>query len=273
MGFPRLDPRIFGMGVYKPGDTSTTAPAAPAVSATPAGVTGGAKGGSGSGSGSSSAKKSVANLGTIAGYNAGTSKDQFARTMANYDLADQQNRQLADVQFKQNSAKGADERFAQAKRLQMALRGLLSSAAPAMQGSGAFNLADMLRGRTDLDTGEVLSMLAQNQNQVQNDLDQTLGTNVVARNDAAAATEAGLRGIEADTSAQLNNIGSKYFVAPGKGAAKLGSAGFANKNKTPANVAKLAGYFLPEIAESPAANVLGGGSYFDKLLNVYNQGR
>lgn len=217
------------------------------------------------------AKRAAArNLGTVANYNATTARWQNDMARRNFDLADQQNRRLADVQFDQNSQKAAGERFAQNKKLQQTARSVIGAAGNGLQGSGTLNLIDMLRNRTDLDSGEVLGILAQNQNAVRNALDESLNANVLSRNEAAATTEAQLRGIEADTAAQLNNIDPDLFVAPGTGAAKQNSANYEKNNRTAANVATRGGYIMPAASTArPATRT--GTSYYDRLLNSYGR--
>jgi hypothetical protein len=210
-------------------------------------------------------KAAAGNLGTIAQFNAKSTKDQLARSFENYALSDKQNKQLAELEKKQNSGKAAGERFAQAKKLQGTAASVLGASGNGMQGSGLGNLISMLRTRTDLDTGDVLGILTQNQNATNNALNEALNANILARNDAAATAEFGLRGIEADTAAQLNNIDSKLFVKPGTGAANVGSSGVAKRNTRPANVATSAGYILPPAA-SRKKTAPASSSYFDKLL-------
>ena len=43
-------------------------------------------------------RQAADHLGTIAGYNAQSTHNQLKQQLGNYDLADQQNRSLADVQ-------------------------------------------------------------------------------------------------------------------------------------------------------------------------------
>jgi hypothetical protein len=270
------------MGVFREGTGGSpeiVLPIAGQTGASPAGpsATGsrGSRGGSGgsrggSGGVSSSSKKAAANLGAIAGYNAITSKRQYDEAMRNYDMSDQQNRQLADVQYDQNSGKTAAERFAAEKRLQASTGGMLSAAGNAMQGSGTRNLIDMLQGRTDLDSGEALSALTQNQNAVRNALDEALNANAIARNDTRASTAAALRGIEADMAAQLNNIDPKLFVLPGSGAAGFGSDYYNRASgRHPAHVAQRAGYYMPPMRGARTANARTGNTYFDTLLGSY----
>ncbi len=236
---------------------------------------GGGYGGSSGGSSGPSAsdKKAAANLGKIAGFNAQTAKDQLADSLRGFDMSDKQNRSLAGVQKVQNSRKGASDRFAQAKKMQASVASMRNAAGNALQGSGTYGIIDMIRGRTDLDNNEVWSILHQNQNAVQNALDESLNANVLARNDARAATAASLRGIEADTAAQLNNIDPSLFVAPGTGTASFGSGAVgANTADTPANRATMSGYFMPP-PTAPVGTTYTGDTYFDRLLGGYGNNK
>lgn len=224
----------------------------------------------GSRSGPSSAqRKAAANLGSIAGFNATTAKRQYDETIRNYDISDEQNRELARVQKVQNSRKGASDRFGQAKKMQASVSSMRNAAGNALQGSGTYGIIDMLRGRTDIDNNEVWNTLHQNQNAVQNALDEALNANVLARNDARAATAASLRGIEADTAAQLNNIDPSLYVAPGTGGASFGSDYYnTDSGRTPANEATMAGYFMPP-PTTRVGTTYTGDTYFDQMLGSY----
>ena len=230
------------------------------------------KGGGGSGGGGADTAKALENLRAIAGYNAQSTKDQFGRTMANYDLADQQNQALANVQIKQNQRRAAADRFGQNKKLQAATSGILSAAGNALNGSGLGGLIEMLRTRNDLDNTEVINTLTQNKNAVLNALTEAINSNTLARNEAASDAEFALRNLEADLAAQISNIDPKKFVAPGTGDTSLGSTGFASSNQRLANLAQLAGY----ITQPPTKQVYGSGStaqmpYFQKLLDSYSR--
>lgn len=215
-------------------------------------------------------KKAAKNLKDIAAYNAQSLRDQLAGTLSNYDLADEQNEALAGLQKTQNSEKGASERFAQNKRLQMATQGMLGAAGNALQGSGAINTIDMLRGRSDLDNGETLDTLKQNQNTVMNALREALNANITARRDAVDTARSSLRGIEADTAAQLNNIDPSLYAAPGTGSADFGDIAYTPPS-TPTSLVPGSGYLMPALsnqARQTAPNRTGN-SYFDRLLNLY----
>lgn len=198
-------------------------------------------------------KKAAANLGGIAGYNAQSTKNQLSQARTNFNLADAQNAALAETQYDQNSRKAAGERFVQARKLQSSASDVTNAAGNALNGSGFANLVRMLRDRTDWDNSEVLNTLTQNQNAVRNSLDESINANVLARNDAAMTAEHALRGIEADMSAQLNNINPGLYVAPGTGAANFSSKDMAKNNTLPAHLAALAGYILPANAAQQAA--------------------
>lgn len=226
------------------------------------------------------------NLNSIAQYNAQSTKNQLSQLLGNYDLADQQNKRLADVEQKQNSRKAANERFAANKKLQAAVTGLTGTMGNALAGSGTENLLNMVNTRTDLDNGDAWNTLQQNQNTVTNAYNESLNSNVLSRNDAAINAEYGLRTIESDTAAQLNNVNPNLYVAPGEGtegesATNVGATGYYDKNKTAANMAEMSGYIVPAAAQATANQIQprntvrtsAGGNYYSNLLNQYNKTR
>jgi len=225
------------------------------------------------------------NLNSIAQYNAQSTRNQLNQLLQNYDLADQQNKRLADVERKQNSRKAANERFAANKNLQSAVTGLTGTMGNALAGSGTENLLSMVNTRTDLDNGDAWNTLQQNQNTVTNAYNESLNQNVLSRNDAAINAEYGLRTIESDTAAQLNNVNPNLYVAPGEGtqgesATNVGATGTYDANKSSANLAEMSGYIVPGNARGQANQIQqpntvqrGGGTYYASLLNRYNQGR
>lgn len=223
-------------------------------------------------------RNAAGNLSTLAGFNADSTRNQLSQILQNYDQADQQNRSLADVQRNQNSRKASSERFGANKKLQTTTSGLLGTIGNALNGSALYGLLDMLETRKDLDNNEVWQALTQNQNAVENAYQESLNQNALSRNEAATNAEFGLRGIEADTAAQLNNINPSLFAAPGEGDTSVGATGTAAANRTPAQVAALAGYLMPEVAQQQATqtqrpNTVGGNSYYANLLNQYNSRR
>lgn len=251
--------------VTPPKTTTTTTKStakAPVASAAPAASTGP----------TAEEKASADNLLLIAAANAAAAIAQYDQAMASYAQADAQNAQLAKIEKQQHSKTTASDRFAQLKKLQSSTSGITAAAGNALQGSQTGNMISMLRGRGDLDSTEALDALTLNYNAVSNALDESLNTNAIARNDAASAAEAALREIESDTAAQLNNLDPKLFVAPGTGKANFGATGYAASRLTPANMAKLSGYFMPE-AQLPNGNALmrSGSSYYDSLINEPNR--
>jgi hypothetical protein len=150
----------------------------------------------------------------------------------------------------------------------------MSSAGNAMQGSGLWGLIDMLRGRTDLDTGETMTALTQNQDAVYNALQEAIAANILARNEAKTTAELGLRGIEADYAAQLSNIDPSLFVSPGTGITDLGDA-LGARWEQPINDPRISNYIVPPRPWQPnrQKSPQSGSSYFDKLLAGYNRRR
>lgn len=224
-------------------------------------------------------RTAASHQGQLGQYNAQTVKDQLARQLANYDMANRQNRSLADVQLKQNSQKTSTDRFQAQRDLQNAALGLLGSMNQALNGSTTGNFLRMMADRADKDNTDYWQQLTENNNQVENAYTESFNSNNVAKNDAAINAEAQIRGIEADTAANLNNINPNLYEAPGTGAANLGSAGTYEANKQAENNARLSGYLMPEDASRTAQrngsrNKLGGFSgpqdYYSRLVNGFN---
>lgn len=224
------------------------------------------------------------NLKEIANYNIETATNQLGQINQNYDASDTQNRALADKQLKQNSQQTANDRFGANKKLQTAVQGLANTAGNALRGSQTGRLLDMVRTRTDLDNNATWNMLRQNQNAVENAYTEAFNENVLARNDAASTAEQSVRGVNADTAAQLSNIAPDLYVKPGDIAAGNAAAAtdIYNKNKKAPNITKMQPYWLPENAQygvtgtTQIPNVVGGSngnSYYSQLLNGYNNDR
>jgi hypothetical protein len=217
-------------------------------------------------------KKAAGQQKAISGFNAGSVKNQLTRSLEDYDLSDRQSQDLANLQFEGNSKQTASDRFSQAKRLQSSTRGILGAAGNALQGSQLGSIVGMIRDRNDLDTGEALGALTQNQNSVRHALAETKNASTLARRDAMNTAEMEIRRVEGDLAASLSNINPDLYVAPGSGAANLGSATTAARRGTvPENKTTKSGYFLPGVAPKTVPPKMQGTSYFDKLLNSYNQ--
>lgn len=217
-------------------------------------------------------RQAANNLTTIANYNAQSTKNQLAQQLENYDLADKQNRALADTEKNQSSKSAAADRFAQNKKLQNATRSLLGTVGSGLYGSTLYNIMDMLRNRQDLDSQATLNTLQQNWDTAENAYNESANANVLSRNDAATNAEYALRGIQSDTAAQLNNINPDLFVAPGEGDTNVGADGTAADNKHEANLARMSGYIMPsknQIEQQTKPRSVSKNSYFNKLMNGY----
>lgn len=217
-------------------------------------------------------RQAANNLTTIANYNAQSTKNQLAQQLENYDLADKQNRALADTEKDQSSKSAAADRFAQNKKLQNATRGLLGTVGSGLYGSTLYNIMDMLRNRQDLDSQTTLNTLQQNWDTAENAYNESANANVLSRNDAATNAEYALRGIQSDTAAQLNNINPDLFVTPGEGDTNVGADGTAANNKHEANLARMSGYIMPsknQIEQQTKPRSVTKNSYFNKLMNGY----
>lgn len=217
-------------------------------------------------------RQAANNLTTIANYNAQSTKNQLAQQLENYDLADKQNRALADTEKNQSSKSAAADRFAQNKKLQNATRGLLGTVGSGLYGSTLYNIMDMLRNRQNLDSQATLNTLQQNWDTAENAYNESANANVLSRNDAATNAEYALRGIQSDTAAQLNNINPDLFVAPGEGDTNVGADGTAADNKHKANLARMSGYIMPsknQIEQQTKPRSVTKNSYFNKLMNGY----
>lgn len=217
----------------------------------------------------------------LARYNADTIKNQLNQQLYNYDIADKQNRRLADVQLIQNSRKNDADRFQAQRDLRNSALGLLGTMGPAMNGSATQNFIGMLNDRQDNDNVNYWTQHQTNQNSVENAYDESLNQNVINRNDAVANAEAQLRGIEADTAANLNNINPNLYEAPGTGAMDFGSNGYFDQQRYGAgadqdyNRARLSGYLMPENSRQAArqvapTNTIRRNDYFGQLLNGFN---
>lgn len=219
-------------------------------------------------------RQAANNLTDIANYNAQSTKNQLSQQLQNYDLADQQNRALADTEKNQSSKSAAADRFAQNKKLQNATRGLLGTVGNGLYGSTLYNIMDMLRSRQDLDNQSTLNTLQQNWDTAENAFNESKNSNVLARNDAASNAEYALRGIQSDTAAQLNNINPELYQSPGDGDTNVGADGTYDSNKVAGNFAKMSGYIMPsqnqiDFQTKPTTASKTRNSYFNKLMNGY----
>ena len=212
----------------------------------------------------------------IAARNAEGVKNQLRRQLANYDLADQQNAALRDVQLKQNERKAEADRFEAQRNLRNAALGLFGSMGnTAMNGSTLGNTMSMLRDRNDADNSVYWQQLMENRDTVLNAYDEAANQNQVAKNDAVINAEKALRDIEDDLSANLSNINPNLYQAPASSSdIRFNATELYNDNKVNPNIAKLAGYIMPENAEQtirPQRNRVQRNDYFGNLMNRFNR--
>ena len=186
----------------------------PTTTSTPSGGGGGRSsggGGGGGGGGGSSGptddqRKAFGNLGAITGYNAGTLRDQYEDQMTIYDIADKMNQSMRDENIRQSKQKAAGDWFRQHLKLQDVASALNDRSGNAMRGSYLYDYRDLLAEADDNIDAETLDTMRDNANQILMSYFESKMDDVNNRNQAALATEQGLRELYADYMAQGNNI-------------------------------------------------------------------
>lgn len=241
--------------------------------------------GSGSGSGSASKAQSAKRTAEIAKANAAATTQQLDRQLENYDYANELNRRLADLERIQNSRQLEDDRFNANRDLQSSALGILGSMNQAMNGSTVQNLMSMLENRNDRDNVSYWSAHQKSNDQVENAYEESVNQNEIAARDAIISAEKALRDQESDLSANLNNIDSGRYAAPGTGDANLGAADLWEKYMRPRTEADRyaqsrsgysgTGYVMPDnsVQEARAKaprNRLTGNDYFSNMMNRFN---
>ena len=145
----------------------------------------------------------------------------------------------------------------------------------AMNGSTLGNTMSMLRDRNDADNSVYWQQLMENRDTVLNAYDEAANQNQVAKNDAVINAEKALRDIEDDLSANLSNINPNLYEAPASSSdIRFNATELYNDNKVNPNIAKLAGYIMPENAEQtirPQRNRVQRNDYFGNLMNRFNR--
>lgn len=212
----------------------------------------------------------------IQNYNAQSIKNQLDQQLSNFDFANRQNRNLADVQLKQNSRKTSSDRFEAQRDLQNAALGMFGSMNQAMNGSTVGNFMRMLENRNDKENNTYWTQHQVNQDQVENSYDEAVNQNNVAKNDAVTNAEKALRDTQADLSVNLSNINPNLYEAPGENSADLGANGYADAKRVAENNARLSGYIMPDNSAQEAIritprNKLQQGDYFSRLINSFNR--
>lgn len=166
----------------------------------------GGSGGGGSSGPTAEQKEAGANLGGVAGFNAGTVLGTYDNTMDMYDVSDQQNKNLRDTQIKQARRKSGTDWFRQYKDLQTVTDNILDAAGKALLGSFSYDLNDLIADEDDAIDAETLETMRDNINSIDNSYFESLASLNNSRNDMAVNTEQALRELGADYVAQLNNI-------------------------------------------------------------------
>ena len=216
---------------------------------------------------------------TLANYNASRLRKQLGRSMANYDFSDEQNKNLLDLQYKQNKQYSNADRWEAYRDLINAGQSVIGAMGPtALNSSSTGALLQMLQNRNDKDNSVYWNQLQENNNNAYNKYQESLNANNVARNEAAANAEKGLADIAADTAANLSNINPNLFKNPSKifADSKNDPTKVYAANDAKANDPKMKNYVMPANA---AYNVMNNrnriqnGGYFGQLLNGFNSGR
>lgn len=163
-------------------------------------------GGGGSTGPSDEQRRAFDNLGGIVGYNADTLKDQYGDQMGIYDIADQMNQNLRDENITQAKTKAGSDWFRQHLKLQRTASALNDRSGNAMRGSYLYDYRDLLAAADDNIDAETLDTQRENINSALLSYFEAKADDVNNRNQAALATEQGLRELYADYIAQGNNI-------------------------------------------------------------------
>ena len=173
------------------------------------GYGGGGYEGGGSGGGSSMTpeqEKAAANLGGIAGWNAGTQLGAAKNADKVFDISDEQNANMRNIEAVQSRRNASNDWYTQQQRLQSVTSQLREAQGNALRGSNLYDMLDLIARKDDMDDVEVLNSLRENLNNVDNDYWKALMSTNNARNEMYIDTEENLRDIAADYAAQLNSI-------------------------------------------------------------------
>lgn len=244
-------------------------------------------------------KQAAQNQTALSQQNIRDVKNQLARQLSNFDLADAQNRALADTQLNQNSRKMSADRFEAQRDLRDAALGLLGSMGQAMNGSSTGNLMRMLQSRNDKENNTFWAQHQVNQDAVENEYNDSLNQNNIARRDAMQGAEKAIKDISADWAASMANIDPDWFKLGNvgdidaatsdqrKAAKSLSSDTAWTPNAAPQNNATISGYLIPDnrgkgttVHNTPmyaqamntgtARDRMAGTDYFSRLMNRFN---
>ena len=163
-------------------------------------------GGGGSSGPTDDQKKAFGNLGAITGENADTLKDQYEDQMSIYDIADQMNKSMRDESLRQAKQKMGSDWFREHLKLQRTASALNDRGDKAMRGSYLYDYKDLLKTADDNIDSETLDTMRENENSILMSYFESKMDDINNRNQAALATEQGLRELYSDYIAQGNNI-------------------------------------------------------------------
>lgn len=248
----------------------------------------GGSGGGGSTGPTDEQKDAFGNLGAITGYNADTIKGQYDDQMSIYDTADKMNQAMRDENIRQAKTKAGGDWFRQHLKLQRTASALNDRSGNAMRGSYLYDYRDLLDAADDNIDSETLDTMRQNIDSVLMSYFESKMDDVNNRNQAAMATEQGLRELYADYMAQGNNIHPDLVKdqMDTEGHTLKGSdwlkTDFFDSHRVEAAKPESQGLFRPDAANETARKqgLKGGnyntassaiGSYWDRMNRGYDQ--
>ena len=251
-------------------------------------------GGSGGSSGdlTDEEREAAKNQNALAKMNIQDLQNQLNRQLDIYNQSDAQNKRLADAERMQASRKAESDRFDAQRNLQAASLSLLGDMGQAMNGSATGNLMRMLETRNDLEDNAQLSQLLSNWEQTNNQYNDTLNQNRIARMEAMANAEKAINDATRNWMAALNNIDPSLFPKDGpvNGDKSLAaSTAWKRKSEGATPTSSLIAPFVrsdnrgkggtPQGTANPAQSMnVGytrnrqlGGDYFSRLINQFNR--
>lgn len=153
-------------------------------------------------------------LNEISDWNRETVNKNLASMNEAYDAADRQNKELLDTERMQNRQKVEADRFQAQRNLQNAARSLVNSVGNGLNSSAAGNIRNLLMDQQDASNVDYWTTLRQNQNAVENAYREAVNQNYLNRLEAGVNAEVAKRDIEANQSAQLQNLNPDLYVSP-----------------------------------------------------------
>ena len=243
--------------------------------------------GGGSSGPTANQKKAGSLLGSIAGYNADTIKNNFDNMMDAFDISDRQNESLKDMNVTLAKQSANADWFPQLYKLQVVNQELKKRAGSGTRGSLLYDMADRIAGAFDLINGETLKTMRDNTNNALLSYFETKAQNINSRNEAAADVENALRELAADYQAQLVNIHPDLAIGMDTENHTLTppdwlKTDFYDENKVDAAIPESQGLYRPDKAVSTAWDSgvaksdkqtasSAASSYWDRMNRGYDQ--